>query len=377
MLNGVSGVTYTFTNDGTSEFVQISGGVVSAAWAVDANGAWTSSGSWTGGVPNGVGTVANFGGVITAPRTVTVSGTQTVATITFANANAYTVTGGTIVLDNGANGPAAINDTLGNHTIASAVTLNSNTSVNVATGNSLTLSGAVGGTGSLTATGAGVVVLSGANTYSGGTTVSAGTVQLAGSGTLGNVSNALSIASGATLDMNGASATVGSLSGAGTIDNVANAGASVLTTGGLNQNVTFSGVIKNTTGTVGITKVGTGNLTLSGTNTFTGPVTLTAGELVSERCGESGCRGESDQVQRRRAAGDGDDDHEPDAAGDVVGGGRRVRHCDVREHVDGERGAFGRRADQAWAWCAGGFGSVQHDFADDIDDGKSDAERGG
>ncbi len=279
VLNGVAGATYTFTNVGGTEFLQISGGVVSAAWAVDANGAWTSSGSWTGGVPNQVGAVANFGSVITAPRTVTVSGTQTVGIMNFNNANAYTVTGGTIVLDNGANGPAVITDTLGNHTIASAVTLNSNASLNVATGNSLTLSGAVGGAGGLTAGGAGIVVLSGANTYSGGTTISAGTVQLAGSGTLGSTSNALSIASGATLDMNGASATVGSLSGAGTIDNVANAGASVLTAGGLNSNTTFSGVIKNTTGTVALNKVGTGTMTLSGTNTYSGGVTLTGGDL--------------------------------------------------------------------------------------------------
>ena len=280
VANAVGGVTYTFSNDANSLFVTISGGLTSAAWAVDADGAWGSSGNWTGGVPNQVGAVANFGGVIQAARTVTISGSETVGQITFNNLNAYTVTGGTIVLDNGANGSALISDSLGNHTIASAVTLNSKLSVSTVAGNSVTLSGAVGGAGGLTANGAGTVVLAGANTYSGGTTVSAGTVKLAGSGTLGNVANALSIASGATLDMNGVSATVGSLSGAGTIDNVAGGGTSVLTTGGLNANITFSGVIKNTTGTVGLTKVGTGVLTLSGTNTFSGGVTLTGGELA-------------------------------------------------------------------------------------------------
>ena len=56
VLNGVGGLTYTFTNDGTSEILKISGGLTSAAWAVDADGSVGdgTSGSWTGGVPNQV-----------------------------------------------------------------------------------------------------------------------------------------------------------------------------------------------------------------------------------------------------------------------------------------------------------------------------------
>ncbi|HUO10822.1 MAG TPA: autotransporter-associated beta strand repeat-containing protein [Phycisphaerae bacterium] len=303
VANAVAGVNYVFSNDANNFFVTISNGLTSAQWAVDADGSWTAGGSWTGGIPNQVSGIANFGSMITAPHAVSLDGTKTAGIINFSNANAYTInqgSGGNLILDNGIYGSAQINDNLGSHTINAPVTLNSNTTVTVTNStDTLSISSAIGGTGaltfqgagklalggansfaSLTAAGTGSVIVTGANTYSGATTISSGTIQLGAGGTLGNGLSPLSIASGATLDLNGQNATVGSLSGAGTIDNVAGAGSSTLTTGGLNANVAFSGVIKNTTGTVGITKVGTGNLTLSGTNTFTGNVTLTGGELA-------------------------------------------------------------------------------------------------
>jgi autotransporter-associated beta strand protein len=42
---------------------------------------------------------------------------------------------------------------------------------------------------------------------------------------------------------------------------------------------TFSGVIKNTAGTLSLTKIGNGTLTLSGTNTYGGNTTINAGKL--------------------------------------------------------------------------------------------------
>src|SRR6185436_8147733 len=50
--------------------------------------------NWSGGVPNSPTAIANFLGVITAPRTVTVDSNQTVKDINFNNANKYTVAGG-------------------------------------------------------------------------------------------------------------------------------------------------------------------------------------------------------------------------------------------------------------------------------------------
>jgi autotransporter-associated beta strand protein len=66
--------------------------------------------------------------------------------------------------------------------------------------------------------------------------------------------------------------TIGSLAGAGSVL----LGANTLTIGSNNQSTTFSGVIE---GTGGVSKIGTGTLTLSGVNTYTGATTVGAGVL--------------------------------------------------------------------------------------------------
>ncbi|MGN6371258.1 MAG: autotransporter-associated beta strand repeat-containing protein [Phycisphaerae bacterium] len=192
VANAAAGVNYVFSHDANALYVTVSGGLTAGAWAVDADGAWETAGNWTGGVPNGTGAIASFGSVITAPRTVTNTGTKTVGQIYLNNANAYTLTGGTIVLDNGAGGGAQVTNTLGNHTIASAVTLASNTTVSVANAaDSLTLSGAVGGSGALTKSGPGALVVSGQMTSSAPVALAAGSLTFSGSGsTTGLISGA-------------------------------------------------------------------------------------------------------------------------------------------------------------------------------------------
>ena len=66
--------------------------------------------------------------------------------------------------------------------------------------------------------------------------------------------------------------TIGSLAGEGTVY----LGANPLTIGSNNQSTTFSGVIQESGG---LTKSGTGTLTLSGANTYTGLTTVTGGVL--------------------------------------------------------------------------------------------------
>ena len=71
----------------------------------------------------------------------------------------------------------------------------------------------------------------------------------------------------------------GSISGSGDIRTDV-AGAKTISVGALNLNDTFFGTIVNGTGTIALTKVGTGTLTLSGANTYTGATTVSAGTLA-------------------------------------------------------------------------------------------------
>ncbi|MBC7783298.1 MAG: autotransporter-associated beta strand repeat-containing protein, partial [Burkholderiales bacterium] len=64
-----------------------------------------------------------------------------------------------------------------------------------------------------------------------------------------------------------------------TIQNARAATTATFQIGGLNTNTAFPGIIQNGAGTVAITKVGTGTLSLSGANSYTGATTANAGQL--------------------------------------------------------------------------------------------------
>ncbi len=124
---------------------------------------------------------------------------------------------------------------------------------------------------------AGVTLLLGSNTYSGGTTVSAGTLQLGGTAAL-PTGQALTV-NGGTLDLNGFSLSVAALNGsAGTIQS--SGAAALLTTGAGGASSAFYGTIQNGSGSVALSKTGSGALTLYGNNTYTGGTSLAAGELA-------------------------------------------------------------------------------------------------
>ena len=166
----------------------------------------------------------------------------------------------------------------------------------VGTDDTLTLSGTIenypnaGGSG-VTKSGAGTLILSGANSYRGHTTISNGTLKLSGGSAIpdGSGKGDVTVASGATLDLNGSSETINGLSGSGTVDNTAGGGTYTLTVGNLNDTTTFSGDIKQSSGTVTLTKVGTGTLTLSGSgSTFSGTAALQGGKLIFTDSGALG-----------------------------------------------------------------------------------------
>ncbi len=153
-----------------------------------------------------------------------------------------------------------------------------------ANGSSLTVSGAVTGTNALTigGGGTGVVTLSaaaGQNTYSGSTTVQSGGILQGGATNSFSANSAMTVSGTGILRLNGFSNAVASLSGDGTIQNNHASTGATLTFGDA-TNKTFSGIVQNGGGgALGLTKNGSGSLTLSGANTHTGNTLITNGIL--------------------------------------------------------------------------------------------------
>lgn len=143
--------------------------------------------------------------------------------------------------------------------------------IDVQSGSWLTLTGLVSGAGLLTKSGSGTLTLAGSSTYAGGTLVAGGTLRAGSSGAFGGGN--MTVAGGATLDLNGFSHTFGVLSGGG---NVA-LGSATLTTGGSNGDALFSGAIS---GSGSLVKTGSATLALTGVNTYTGGTVVLAGALV-------------------------------------------------------------------------------------------------
>jgi len=134
----------------------------------------------------------------------------------------------------------------------------------------LTVNANISSTGTLgiTKTGAGVLVLGGTNTYTGNTTLNGGTLRVTSSRALST--GTLTISSG-TLELAGNGIT---------LTNTIALGSAVRTISGLDGSAvvdaTLSGKIS---GTGGINKTNAGTLRLSGTNTYSGATTVTAGTL--------------------------------------------------------------------------------------------------
>ena len=152
------------------------------------------------------------------------------------------------------------------------------------TGTSSILSGSITGTASLTKDGPGTLTLSGSNTYGLATAVVSGILK-AGSSTALSANSAFSITS--VLDLNGFNNSVGSLTGTGTVLNNGETDAA-LAVGNNNASTIFSGVLQNGTSALQITKSGTGTLTLTGANTYSGGTTIAAGTLQIGNGGTTG-----------------------------------------------------------------------------------------
>jgi autotransporter-associated beta strand protein len=122
------------------------------------------------------------------------------------------------------------------------------------------------------------------NDYAGNTVVNSATTTLA-LGAANQIPNGpgkgnVDVTAG-TLDLAGFDETINGLIGTGTVGNVATGTSNTLTIGdGDATGTDFTGVIRNTKGTLGLTKIGTGVQTLSGANTYVGATRIDGGTLA-------------------------------------------------------------------------------------------------
>ena len=149
------------------------------------------------------------------------------------------------------------------------ITLNpTNGTIDLA-GSTAAFSGAISGAGSLTVISSGTLILSGANAYTGGTTVTGKAVlNVASDGNLGGAAGVLTLNNGGTLQPSSDFASARAITLAGTGGVIDTQGFSVALSGGIGG------------GAVPLTKVGSGALTLSGVNTYTGGTNLQQGTLL-------------------------------------------------------------------------------------------------
>ena len=132
-----------------------------------------------------------------------------------------------------------------------------------------TLSGQISGNGAITKNGTGMLTLNGSNNYSGNTTINAGTVVIGNStglGASGNITfggGTLQYGSGITTDIS---------------TRIKNSGSAILIHTN-NNDITFAGTL-DSSNSGGLTKNGTGTLTLAGNSNYSGNTTINTGTVV-------------------------------------------------------------------------------------------------
>ncbi|MBN1577895.1 MAG: DUF2341 domain-containing protein, partial [Chitinispirillaceae bacterium] len=212
--------------------------------------------------PGVTGNSATFAGS-DGTYAITVSNTQNVDSIAFNNSG-YTISGGT------------------------AIYFGTKKGISVASGKSATITTPITGSGGITKTGAGTLIFNGGNTYTGTTTISAGTLRLTSNGGIENTSPiVLADIAGAIFDINNTTEIVASIAGGGTNGGNINLGGSSghIWCGVDNSSTTYGGVISNSGQ---VTKQGSGTLTLTGANTYTGSTNISAGTLSIGSGGTTG-----------------------------------------------------------------------------------------
>jgi fibronectin-binding autotransporter adhesin len=195
-----------------------------------------------------------FGGTLMAVQSMTTSRSPEVA---MSGGGLIAAHGQTLTLTSSILGSSPLS--VGSSNILSTATVNS------ATGNAVTFANTAGD---------GTVIFAASNSgFDGPLFVNGGQLLLQNAGGLGNTT-AVTVAAGATLNLNGYSEAIPSIAGGGVITG----GAATLTING-SASTTFSGQIEDGIGTMVLVQSGTGTLTLSGSNTYSGATDLVSGEV--------------------------------------------------------------------------------------------------
>ncbi len=294
------------TISGTGVLSESAAGVISGAASLSHSSSGTSTlagvNSYSGATNVSAGTL-NLTGSLTGGTAITISGTGVFSesaasvisggasvthtssgTSTLAGINTYT---GTTTLDGGivnANSTDALGDGSATNTliftggtlqaggtITSPVTRTVSlvsTGLIDTNGNAVSIAGIMGGPGGVTKSGLGTLTLSGSSNYTGATTIGAGTLNVNSTTALGNGSatNTLIFAGGSLLV-------------SGTITSPSTRTVNLSSTGVIDTNTfdaSFAGAVS---GAGGLTKDGTGKLTFSALNSFSGPITINGGTL--------------------------------------------------------------------------------------------------
>ena len=138
--------------------------------------------------------------------------------------------------------------------------------IQVDPGTSVTLAGVISGAGALAKTGAGTLILANANTYSGDTYLDVGTLGVANNGALSSGTLHMQIGTTLQFEVNGLN-----------IPNNIVLNDAVPTIDTQSFTATLSGVIS---GAGDLTKIGSGTLIMTNTNTYTGPTDVQVGALA-------------------------------------------------------------------------------------------------
>lgn len=205
-----------------------------------------------------------------------VLGSAAAATLSYTGGTDSTNRG---IFINGAGGGVVQAAAAGTLTLTGLINTNGNTlTFNASSGNiAVPAPGVIFGAGDVIKTGGSTLILSGANTYGGDTTVNVGTLQLGAANVLPDTTDLIVNGASATFDVatfsdqvNSVALFNGDITGSGTLTVLGATNFDV-------ENGTVSAVLA---GAVGLDKIGTGTVTLSGANQYTGVTSVLNGTLV-------------------------------------------------------------------------------------------------